>query len=207
MFLLTPLHVSYSRLNCPVQAVIFIVLSLLSIFMHRPIHGIFVFQSVLYYMPVYLLGIFCAVNKEMVYRVFFGKEYILLLAIAVFSACQAWAGVWGNYHKSPLEYGGLDFMYLQKVAMAVFFMVWLSRFEGFNNKVINTLASTSFAIFFIHPYLMFVLGALKSRILLGSSGGAGAFIMIFCLLVVTSVVIAAIARKVLGNKSKYLIGY
>ncbi len=162
-FLLSPLHVHFIRSSTRKQLIVLGLLSVVSLFMHRPLANIAVWQSVLYFAPVYLLGIFSSMNREVIYTTLKGKEWLLLSATVVLAGLQAVFGVCGNYEKEALSYGGIDVMFIQKVIMCFMLMVFLKRFDTVNNRVIHSVAATSFAVFFLHPFVIHFLEVTVTR--------------------------------------------
>jgi len=204
-FLCSPLHVAFIRSPFGIQVFTVIIFSLLSIYMHRPVDNLHVFQSVVYFMPVYLIGIFCSLNKDVIYSIFKNKDVYLLLLVAVFLGLQIYTGHNGNYHKEPFIYSGIDFMFFQKISLSLFFMVWLARFEHVKNKVLHTLASTSFAVFFMHPFILWVLNKFTHVFQTGAPWFV--FMVIVLFVIGICICIAKLARALLPKASKYLIGY
>lgn len=144
----------------------------LSALIHRPLYNINVLQSFLYFAPVYLMGMWASINKERIYEKLMNREWIFL-AIAVLLAFfqgefasytpleglttfpqVVEGGYVGNFHKDILVYNGIDFMILQKVSLCFFFMVFLRRFEERSIPFLDFTARYSFAIFFLHCYLI-----------------------------------------------------
>jgi surface polysaccharide O-acyltransferase-like enzyme len=135
-----------------------------------------------------------------------GKELYPLGAAIVLAALQAYLGWDGNYHKPALEYSGVDLMYLQKMALCLFFMVWLYRFEGTEaGPVISVLASTSFAIFFIHPFINEIVRKLDIGLAEMDSW------LVYLLFVVAALAfcvwVSTAAKRIFRANSRYLIGY
>jgi surface polysaccharide O-acyltransferase-like enzyme len=205
IFLASPLHVLYARLNLHLQLLIIFAFSTIAIFIHRPIDNINLFQSVVYFTPLYLIGITASINNIDIYRYLAGKELYLLFVVVSLAFLQTFSGVESNYHKSAFKYGGIDLMFFQKIALCFFFMVWLHRFETYSNGKIQIIAETSFALFFIHPIILNIISLLGIDLLRVDSW----FIyFIFVIAVTLTCVLAAkLCKRVLRKYSKYLIGY
>ena len=77
-FLLSPLHIKFIRINWSAQLFIVGVLSCIAIFMHRPMWNVNVLQSVVYYAPIYLIGIMASIYKDVVYKSLENKDFLLL---------------------------------------------------------------------------------------------------------------------------------
>jgi hypothetical protein len=208
MFFISPVHIYFIKTNYKLQLIIIFIMLIVSMLMHRPLNNIGLFQSLLYFQPVYLIGIFCGIYRKEIYSVFNGKRiyYILALALTI-TIYQALSGHVGSYHKSPFDLKGIDYMLLQKVFLCVFFMVLLDKFENVNSRFLHLIASTSFAVFFIHPFLIFIINNLLRYYSFSSNHH-----LIFWLVLVFSIFfiainIALLLRKIFHKRSRYLIGY
>ena len=207
MFVLSPVHVAFIRLNKKTQVILILCLLTLSLLIHRPVGNINIFHSTLYYFPVYLFGIWCAAHRTAIYGFFKGKDWLLLLIAVFMATIQAFSGDVGNYHKAIFVYNGLDIMLLQKLTLCLFFMVWLHRYEDYSHPLINIIAGTSFAIFFLHPYLILLIAGLQPRI-----GMPESFLSLFYLALVIPVIAicvasALVAKRLFHSRSRYLVGY
>ncbi len=161
-FLLSPLHLRF--IECRRQMPIIIVLVAASALLHRPVDDINTLQSVVYFTPTYLLGIWCSINRSRIYHFFCGREFLLLLAALGLACLQAALQEgYGNYHKAPFAYGGVDILLFQKIILCVFFLVFLKRFEDREIKPLGFLARASFPIFFLHPFVIELILTLQAR--------------------------------------------
>ncbi len=204
-FTLSQLHIKYIKLSFKSQFLIIMIFSVIAVFLHRPIGNINVIQSVVYYTPLYLIGISASIHKELIYEYLRGKEIYLILPVIVLAFYQAFLGDVGNYHKAAFVYGGIDLMFVQKLFLCFFFMVLLYRFESYNNIVLSNIASTSFTAFFIHPFILFFISKLELEFLKVGSWlvyvAMIGFISIFCVL------LAKLTRQFIPKYSRYIIGY
>ena len=204
-FMLAPIHIKFIKQSVSTQIIVILSMSLISIYIHRPIENLSVIQSVIYFQAIYLIGIFCSIHKQAIYKKVKSKEYYLLLIVVLIACLQTYLGAWGSYHKSPLEYSGIDLMFIQKVFLSLFFMIWLHRFEHVNNKFFHILASTSFAIFFIHPLFLWVLSKFSYLLQWGNPWLTA--IVIIITVITSCIAIAFIIRKLFPKVSRYIIGY
>lgn len=204
-FLVSPLHILYVKLNLHSQLLIIFGFSIISLLIHRPIGNIGLAQSVIYFTPLYLIGITTSINKVNIYKYLAGKEPYLLSIVVALAVLQTFSGVESNYHKSALEYGGVDLMFLQKIALCFFFMVWLHRFEMYKNSNLQLVAETSFALFFIHPIVLKLISRLRLDLLMADSWLI--YFLFFIAVTVICVLAAKLCKRVLHQNSKYLIGY
>lgn len=205
IFILSPLHIKYIKIGLKQQLLIILAFSIISILVHRPVDNINVAQSVLYFTPLYLIGITASINKNNIYKHLKGQELYLLFIVILLAVFQSYLGLIGNYHKPAFEYGGIDLMYFQKIALCFFFMIWLNRFERFNNKAIHILASTSFTAFFIHPFILWFLERMKLDYIKVDSWAV--YIIFVGILSLICILVAKLIKKILPKYSRYLIGY
>lgn len=205
VFLMSPAHVKYAKLNLSLQLVIIVSLSVVSILIHRPIGNLLPFQNLIYFTPIYLIGITVSIHKDYVYKKLQDKEYYLLVITISLAVIQALLGYTGNYHKSILTYAGVDIMYFQKIVMCFFFLIWLKKYDNLEVRTLNLLASTSFAIFFIHPLIISIIYKFQVSFL---GYDSFIFLVLITLLVLFLCVIFSLTLKYLIPKhSRYIIGY
>lgn len=204
-FILSPLHIRYIHQNLKFQLSIILFFSIISILIHRPVSNISVIQSILYFTPIYLIGITTSIHKEKVYKYLKGKEWYLISIVILLAIFQAYLGNVGNYHKAPFQYESIDLMYFQKIVLCFFFMIFLNRFEAYNSPFVHSVAATSFTAFFIHPLILWFLARLELDFIKQDSW------IIFAIFVVViaycCVVIAKLFKKILPKYSRNIIGF
>ncbi len=163
MFLLSPAFVAFIRARSAVRWAAFAAFLCVSLVLHRPVLNLSVIQSVVYFIPVYLAGILASIHKERIYAVFHRRDGYLLAVVLGLAVLQAvFIAKEGSLHKAPLEFAGLDVSLVQKLVLCLFLMAFLHRFEDMPSRALDTLAEGSFAIFFIHPFI--VLGISKTSL-------------------------------------------
>lgn len=204
-FLISPLHIVFIRLLTRQQLVLIALSLMAAILIQRPVDNLSVFQSVIFFTPVYLIGIFCSIHKEKIWIALAGKELWLLLIVVTLAYIQAALGKGGNYHSDFLQFNGIDLQVIQKLVLCLFFMVLLHRWEGREWKWFGLIADTSFAIFFLHAIPLFMIRKLKGDLVFDYPW------LIYPLLVASiimlCVVVASVFKKVLGQRSRFLTGY
>jgi len=155
IFLLSPFFIWFIKQTNVSQFVLIAGFVVISMFLHRPVDNILVFQSVVYFIPVYMIGIVASIYKEFIFNFFRGKEIYLLLLVIGCSCLQSMTdNSFGNYHKEPFIITMPDIQIIQKIFLCFFFMALLSRFENMKITLLDNLASSSFALFFIHPIII-----------------------------------------------------
>ena len=207
-FALFPLHKKFIEQRLIVQLSILIVWYICALFIHRPLAGkLSVLHYFFYYSPIYLLGIVCSQYKEVLYTRLKGKEIYFLLIAVVLLVLPAINGNTGSSYKPFFEYNGIDLLYIQKTFFCFFFLIWLHRFESFNNKYVNILASTSFVIYFVHGYFLQILLRLKVYSGISFSHPWETFIVVLFSFLVMGVLVAILTKKIVPKYSQYLTGY
>jgi hypothetical protein len=204
---MSPLHIIYIKSRFGVQVSLVLALSLISIFMHRSISNLVVSQSVLYYLPIYLFGISCSIHKAYLYEKLKGKDYLLLSLVLLIAGAQVLLGDLGKYEKNAFEYGGVDFLYLQKMTMCVFFMIWLYRFENYKSTLVDILAATSFSVFFLHGFMVFLISKVKGVLGVGVLDSWLIYSLIVVFIISVCVFVAIAVKKLIPKYSRYIIGY
>lgn len=209
VFFMSPFHAYFSKLKFKFQILIILPLFLVSILMHRPIvsAGAFLFQSVLYFTPIYLFGIICSQQKNIIYNKFHRKEFIFLLASILLAILQYYEGTIGNYHKMPFILKGIDLMIIQKLILCLFFMVWLHRFEHVKSNTLDKLASISFGIFFVHGFIILSIRKIQTEYFdLPLNYYWLSYGLLVIVVMALSIIVSLTIKKIFDRKSAYIIG-
>ena len=209
LFLCYPIHTMFIKANHKIQLLTIVITFIISIIVQRPFPLSLLFiQSLVYLTPAYLFGIYCSIYKERIQSTFRTKEYLFLFPFLIFLLLQTHFGIVGNNPKSFFSYEGIDTILPQKIFLCLFLMVWLPRFEGFNNKYVMLLANTSFAIYFLHGYVLRLLYITKKHLEIEEfSQPVLVFFISLVLLILISLLLAITIKKVLKDKSSYITGY
>lgn len=206
IFIISPVFIFFIKQNTRFKIVTIAALSVISIFMHRPVNNISIIQSVIYFSPVYMLGILCSMERDWIYGFCKNKNTLLLSLVIFLAALQAATmNTCGNLQKNPFEFNGVDIAFLQKDVMCVFFMNFLRKFEGKKYNVLENIASASFSIYFLHGWVIFLIWMLKDFY----EKHFGLYLLpIFTALVLwISYAMAARVKKAFPTKSRLLIGW
>jgi len=211
MTLMSPLHVKFIKLKFKQQLIIFGILLIIASVVQRPYTRTFLFQAVqstIYFTPLYVMGIMCAMHKDRIYKLLKGKDVYLLIIALGFVVLQTNNGIIGLYKNHFLAYNGVDLIVFKMVFMCLFFMVWLHRFEHVRSTIINSLANTSFAIYFLHVYVLKLILTIKNYYNLSFEGYTLlSYIIIILLMLGMSMIVAIGVNRLFPNYSFYLIGY
>lgn len=211
LFSCAPLHMKFIKITLKYQLTIIIILSIISIFVHRPVNETNPLHSLVYYTPVYLIGIMFSMYSSQVKKYLNNKIPLLAIIVVLVSFLEVYLGHAGNYSKPFFDYNGVDLQYIQKIFLISLLYISLERWS-FNNKLMNTISETSFAIFFIHPWVMILCNWVFNYIypnLFSMKLNIPLYLGVIIFVLFSSVGIALITKKIFNGskKTRYLIGY
>ncbi|WP_375751531.1 acyltransferase [Vibrio sp. HN007] len=211
LFATAPLHIKFIKSDLKVQILSITLLSLISIFAHRAVNGQNAIQDLIYFTPVYLIGILVSIHSKKVKDLLENKIIILFLGVLSLSIIQYMTGHQGNYHKPIFEYAGIDLQYIQKLFLIFALYAAFEKYQ-FESRILDTISNTSFAIFFIHPWITPVVDKVyKVAGVTPTEGENNIFLYCFSVIGVLSlsVFIALLTKKVFreSKNTRYLIGY
>ncbi len=207
LFAMAPLHVRFTQLRLRHQLAVVGVLFVVALLIHRPVANVGPVQNLLYFTPVYLLGMMCSQHRAAVTPWLVRMAWPLLAVTIGLALLQSQQGVSGGYMKPMFDYGGIDLMLLQKVCFCLFLIAFLRRFEGARSRTVEVLADTSFAIYFLHPIVLQIFVQLPWMNLRagGESWIQFAGLSVICIAICASA--AWYARSAFGPQSRYVTGY
>jgi probable poly-beta-1,6-N-acetyl-D-glucosamine export protein len=208
LFSVSPLVNLIIKYNKILEA--FFLLLPVSLIVHRPIDNLNAFHSLIYFFPVYILGIWSSINNKKIYAYLKGNEQkvlilslvILLGLIQILVLKQP-----GNFHKEFWTITVPDVSLLQKILLCFLFMSILDIYENTNFSIVNKIAETSFPIYFIHPFLINSLYSVSTKLKIDYEGNFLTLILTTSLAVIISMAIALGIKAVLKKNSRYLIGW
>ncbi|WP_028023135.1 acyltransferase [Enterovibrio calviensis] len=207
LFLASPLHFKFIQLPKRTQIILIAIFSAISLFVHRSYENINPIQMLVYFTPFYLVGIYISLYREEVNKHCGMKATVFLIMALALAFYQYVLGHEGSYSKDVFEYGGIDIMFIQKMFLSIGLYFLLETFV-FKTKLTDLISDTSFAIFFIHPW---VLTTIKRLPFLDHPESTNIpYYLITCFVVIAlSVLISIALNKILTGKvkSRYIIGY
>jgi surface polysaccharide O-acyltransferase-like enzyme len=209
IFALSPLFIKQIQLPVKVQVGLFIFLLCVCALVHRPSHNLSPLHSVIYFMPVYMLGIICSIEKVRVFKFLAGKSFILGLCIVLMSAAQILIyNNYGNFHKETLfSYEGIDMIIFQKILMCFFLLSVTQKIGTKELPFLKYIASASFAIYFLHPWILYLFDYLSVFKYFNFLPGVLGFAVTGPIVIAISLAIAEIFKWVIPNKSRFVIGW
>ncbi len=190
----------------------FLALTPISLLVHRPIDNLNAVHSLIYFFPSYLLGIWSSMYHKQIQDYLRDNRKKLILAILAIALGLIQILIFkhpGNFHKEFFTFTVIDVNLLQKTALCFLFISLLDRYENTNFSSINKVAETSFAIYFIHPFVLNSAYSVLTRLSLLNyyRGNIVIWLIVGSLTLLSSMAIAYGIKAVLEKKSRYLIGW
>ncbi|SFJ89795.1 acyltransferase family protein [Methylophaga sulfidovorans] len=211
IFLMSPLFISYIRQGVRIRLLIFIIALVLAMIVHRPAGNLSPWHAVMYFLPMYLLGILVSMHREPVQRYLHNKAFILGVTVVFLAILQALIYLgFGNLHKlHPFTFDGLDILILQKIVLCFFFLSLLEKLSEHYPQIplLRLLADASFAIYFIHPWVLIALVEYKWLPNVENMSGLHQFIITFPLTILISMTLAYVIKRCAGQYSRSLTGW
>ncbi len=212
LFASAPLHMKFIKQNLRFQIGLVVILSAIAVIVQRPVAGTNAIHSLVYFTPVYLMGILFSIHNRVITE-FLKKNFLMFLFLSVaMSFIQVYLGHVGNYGKPFFEYNGIDLQYIQMIFVICFLYGILEKYT-FDIPLLTVISETSFAIYFIHPWLLMILFKIDRRTHHLQDFGAenNIFLYLFTLIVIVlvSVSLALLTKRIFkgSKKSRYLVGY
>ncbi|KAA2242457.1 acyltransferase [Chitinophaga agrisoli] len=171
-------------------------LIILSLIVHRSTLSDTLVMAV-HFLSVYVFGMFMSRYKDEF--LVFAQKYAILVTVLPLAFITL------NYFVEKPYYDPID--YIHKMLFCPFYLYWLWRLEKYVPKFVDVLAVLSFGIYFVHYFFVLAFRAIYQKVFHTPMPG-NFFIWLGCLIVVMllSIWTLQLARKVLGNKSKFLVG-
>lgn len=205
IFVLSPVFLAFADLDLRRQLALLGAAVLLSMVAHRSTLNLNPASSVIYFAPFYLLGILYSQHRARAEEALAENLPLLVLTAVTLALLMVGFGQWGNAHKATIwQWAGLDLMVLQKVAMIGAMIGLLLRWEEIDLPVLGFLAEISFALFFLHPWAIALWKEIGFR---GWEHGLAGTLLLFVLVVLTSVAAALTARAMLGHRSRFFTAW
>ena len=209
-FLISPFHVKFIETdNSIIQSTILMILLSISMILHRPINNLNPVHAVGHFSSAYFLGIYCSIHRDKIYNLLQGKEFYLLIPAFGLAAFQVWRfPTVSLFAKPAFQLAYPDILFLQKIFLCFFFMVFFHRFENHYYKGLDEIAKSSFAIYFLHCFVIKWVGMLRRTLGLEYTGNIVIWIVVTIIIVYLSYLLAILIKKILPNgNSRLIIGY
>jgi len=182
----------------------------ISMIVHRPINNINPLHSLVYFLPVYLLGIYSSANREKILKLLaspINKVTVLLSAISLILVQVLILNSSGNFNKVFFKVTIPDVNIIQKILLCFLFISLLDGLEKTDISTLKKTAQTSFAIYFIHPFLIRPLTRLPNVLGFNFQGNLFTLIIATGVMVGLSIAIAQLIKLIFKKNSRYIIGW
>ncbi|WP_158598411.1 acyltransferase family protein [Notoacmeibacter ruber] len=205
LFLMAPLHARFANVSGRVQFTIVGVLMLVALFAHRPLDNDNPVHAVIYFTPIYLLGMVASRYRPHFLALVRGRETLFIVLALTATGVQTLAGQSGNAHKALFTFAGPDLMLISKVLMTLAILGVMERLPDHGWRPAHWVAETSFATFMLHPVAIIYLHKF------GLTQPTGMpwidLIWVTGVTVACCTTIALMARTTLGSRSRLVVGY
>jgi hypothetical protein len=214
LFTLSPFHFKFIKASTRTQLVYTLLFVIISLITYRPEYRNPII-NVLYFTPVYLIGIISSIHRDKVLSFVKPNLIKIMFVYVLFIVSENALGFSGLTGKVFFEMVGIDLIFIDKLLLIALIWGGLEKYE-FNNKIINTISKVSFAIFFIHGWVLFSLTELASMFFsekrlnfLASNNELSLYFLSVSFTVFLSVVIALLIKRLFqsSKNTRYLIGY
>ncbi len=206
MFALSPFHRWFATLPSKLQITAVGAMLMVASITQRPINNIGIPQLLVYFTPVYLAGVTAAVHRQRL-MAFLSRHNLKLLigAVGLAIAQATLVPNTGSYHRAFGSIGNIDLQLIQKMLMCGWLLYALQWFDRRESTAIGLVAASSFAVFFLHPYVLDIW--LRTWKLHAFLSGGPALPLAVAIIHGASILCALGIRKVAGKRSRYLIGW
>lgn len=206
LFFCAPLHMRFIQLGTRAQLALTLGGLAVALLVQKPIYEINKLHALVYYTPIYLIGILTSLHWDRLRPAVMRHSAVLFATAAVLLVAMTFDGALGNYRRfadTPLV--SIDLMMLQKITLSFAILGLLCHLEARDLPFLDEIAERSFAIFFLHPILILLFEA--SGLLPDLGWHWANYVMWFIAVFGGSYVIAGGARGALGSRSRLILGY
>lgn len=208
VFLCSPIFLKYIEMSKKKQFYIFIPLITISILVGRPLNDMNPLHSFVYFTPIYLLGIIYSINEKKIFNFIKNKSLILgliTLSISIFQVVTY--NNYGNNYSDTISFTCFDIILIQKIFMIFFFLSILRKLDNKEIPILKYIASVSFAIYFLHPWVLRGFSYLSVYDYVSFLPGSIIFLLNTLLVIGISLAGAKICKSIFGYRSRYIIGW
>jgi peptidoglycan/LPS O-acetylase OafA/YrhL len=190
------------------QRIVFILVPL-SLLAHRPSYpNLDTLQLALYYLLAYVAGMYVCQRRAMLEPWLSRRCGWISAVFAVLMLGHWWLspyhGNYGGRHLFSFERGLIDWLFLQQLVLALVLLGLMDRVRSYALTPLNALATLSFTIFFVHMYALHAVRVVSRAAPL--EGDLWRWLAVCIGTVAVSGAGAALGRRVLGSRSRLLIG-
>lgn len=167
--------------------------------------GINIFDNFLYFLPVYLYGMFFSKYRDFIMTIIEKRLILVILTFVTFSILSFIYRNTDFLTNSVIEHD--IYIFWQKLFLSSLLIYLCYKYDSLLGRSFDFLAKASFGLFFTHQYLILILIRLFD--FSKFSNGYLIFILFLSIIFVTSLssFFLLISKKLFKNRSRLLIGY
>lgn len=169
------------------------------------------FGIALYFLPAYLAGMWASHHREylepVLDRYWAALVAAFLAAVAVNFVLATHHGNYYGAHLFSQEHGLIDWMFAQKLLLCFALLGVLRRLDTLLGDRLRFLGDVSFTVFFVHGYVLFGVQVFYANVLgYPPPGNVVTWLLLTSATVLATVGGAALVKRAVGRRSRYLIG-
>ncbi len=170
------------------------------------------FVSFVYFIPIYMFGMYASARIELFtslkkhWLIILSAAYLILFALEVAGVLP----VSHYYDSNATNTGIISIINFSKIKLIIlttlFFYLFYHRLNN-RNKLLNIMADCSFGIYFVHLYLIKVGVMASAKVGLDITNmNSMSFVLFAIIAIIASVILVQIIKKIFGRWSRYVVG-
>ena len=205
LFLLTPL---LALLRKPANGLSLLALGLLPLFCSRSVYpDLLSLKTLGFFLGAYALGMYIGQHLDATQRFIGRYRAELCFALLAFSTANFLLFVW-EYRPAGFVSWHQSVVYVQKILMALLALHLLQHRGESQPRLLGVLGTHAFSLYFLHITFVWMISdailKFKPKLQLLDVLWAGALIYVLC--IIGSLLVSMTLRKILGRRSRWLIG-
>ena len=168
----------------------------------------FSWTTPVYFLGAYAVGMYVGMRYERSLETL--RRYWMQLSItALITTAALVAAYLLEYDTFGSLSGRETLFYVQKLSLAAVVIVWFHAHEQRLPRWLDTLATFAFSIYFLHAIVLILLEEWQARLVLGPIAARWMAVTGLVFLVISiaiAVIVSALMRRVLGKRSRMLVG-
>jgi len=155
------------------------------------------FKMAAHFLSAYIFGMLLSHYKDRFMEI--AKKYWLLITVLAITSVVV------NFYMPAKYYDTVD--YTQKILFCCFYIYWLWKLDKYVPKILGLFASLSFGIFFFHYHFVLLQRRISYEFYGHEMPGTLLnWILCYLSIIIPTVLLLLLAKKILGKNSKYFIG-
>lgn len=209
VFSLSNLYLKFINIEIKKQIYIIGFLMIVSCFIHRSLSNeiISILQNVIYFTPIYLMGIFFSIHKKILDEKKNKNTYTFLFFSLIITILQVAIGELKLLLFDSKIENSVDLMILQKTMFTIFFISFVNKFSEKSCFILNLLANNSFGIFFLHGLYIWLTRAIIYKFQIDFTNTSFlSYLISAVFILLISLISSILIRKLIPHYSRFIIG-